>query len=78
MRLRRYLIAGVLIWVPVGLVVIVVRLMVDLADRTLLLLPPEFRPEALLGFHIPGLGIILTLLVLLLTGFVVTLSLIHI
>jgi uncharacterized membrane protein len=72
MRIKRYLIAGVLIWVPVGLVLAVLSVMVDLADRTLLLLPEAYRPDALLGFHIPGLGFILTFTVLLVTGFVVT------
>lgn len=72
MNLRRYLIAGVLIWVPVGLTVGILKLMVDLADQTLLLIPPAYRPEALLGLHLPGLGVILTFVVLLVTGFLVT------
>lgn len=72
MHFKRFLIAGVLIWVPVGLVLVVLGVMVDLADRTLLLLPEAYRPDALLGVHIPGLGILLTLAVLLVTGFVAT------
>jgi uncharacterized membrane protein len=72
MHIKRYLIAGVLIWVPVGLVIAVLGVMVDLADRTLLLLPEAYQPDAFLGFHIPGFGILLTFSVLLITGFVVT------
>lgn len=66
--LRRYLIAGLLIWVPLGVTLLVLMWLVDVMDRTLLLLPAAYRPEALLGFSIPGLGILLTVVVLLLTG----------
>lgn len=67
-HLRRYLVAGILFWVPVGVTVFVLSLLVDLMDRTLLLLPRAYRPEELLGLNIPGLGILLTLAVLLGTG----------
>lgn len=69
--MRRYLIAGVLIWVPIGITVLLLQFLVRLADRTLLLIPEAYRPEALLGFHIPGLGLILALLILLFTGILV-------
>ena len=66
--LRRYLVAGLLVWVPIVFTYFILNIAVGLMDRTLLLLPTAFRPENLLGFHIPGLGIILTFIVLLLTG----------
>jgi len=66
--LRRYLVAGIIIWVPLVVTVLVVRFLVNLMDRSLVLVPPSFRPDALLGFHIPGLGVLLTIAVLLLTG----------
>jgi uncharacterized membrane protein len=68
-RLKRYLVTGILIWVPAGVTFLVLRLLVDLMDRTLLLLPTDFRPESILGFRIPGLGILLTVTLLLVTGF---------
>lgn len=68
-RLKRYLIAGILIWVPAGVTYLILRLIIDLMDRILLVLPEAYRPETLLGFHIPGLGIVLTLSLLLVTGF---------
>jgi uncharacterized membrane protein len=68
-RLKRYLIAGLLVWVPAGVTFLVLRIAVNLMDRSLLLIPAEYRPESLLGFRIPGLGIILTLALLLVTGF---------
>ena len=68
MRLRRYLVAGILVWVPLAVTYFLLRFAVGLMDRTLLLLPQQFRPEQFLGFHIPGLGVILTLIVLFVTG----------
>lgn len=69
-HLRRYLIAGLLVWVPLGVTLLVVKLLVGFMDQTLLLLPPALRPEALVGFHIPGLGVALSILIVLLTGMV--------
>lgn len=68
---RRYLIAGLLVWVPLGITWFVIKFMIDLMDQTLLLLPPDFRPENLLGFRVPGLGVVLTIVILLVTGIVV-------
>ena len=67
-RLRRYFMAGLLVWLPVGATIVVFTLLLRLMDRALFLVPPPFRPEALLGFPIPGLGAILALLVLVVTG----------
>ncbi len=67
-RLRRYLVAGILVWLPLGLTVFLLRLLIGLMDRSLLLLPQQYRPEELIGMAIPGLGVILTVLLLLLTG----------
>ncbi len=67
-RIRRYLVAGLLVWVPLGVTVLLLKVLVDLMDQTLLLLPSPYRPDALFGFHIPGLGIVLSLAVLLVTG----------
>ncbi len=67
-RFRRYLVAGILVWAPLAVTYFLLRFAVGLMDRTLLLLPQQYRPEELLGFQIPGLGVILTLIVLLVTG----------
>jgi uncharacterized membrane protein len=71
-RLRRYLVAGLLIWLPIVVTIFVIKFLVGLMDGTLLLLPAAWRPEAVLGFGIPGLGLLLALLVLLVTGVAVT------
>jgi uncharacterized membrane protein len=68
--LRRYLVAGLLVWLPLGATFFVIRLLVDWMDQSLLLLPDLYRPENLLGFHLPGLGVVLSLIILLLTGLV--------
>jgi uncharacterized membrane protein len=66
--LRKYLIAGILVWFPLAATFALVRLVIELLDGTILLLPPEYRPEALFGFYIPGFGVILALCVLIITG----------
>lgn len=69
--MRRYLIAGLLIWLPLGVTVMVVKLLVDMMDQTLLVLPAAYHPDVVLGFHVPGLGVLLSVTVVLLTGVVV-------
>jgi uncharacterized membrane protein len=66
--LKRYLIAGLLVWVPLVITVWVLSFLVGTLDQTLLLLPQPWQPESWLGFYIPGLGVLLTLGVVLLTG----------
>ena len=65
---RSYLVAGLLIWVPVIITVFIVRFLIGMSDKALLLIPMKFRPESLLGFNIPGLGFIFAVSVLLVTG----------
>jgi len=67
-RLRRYLVAGILVWVPLGVTGFLVYLAVGFTDQTLKFIPKQYQPDTLLGFHIPGLGVILALIVLLVTG----------
>jgi len=69
--IRRYLVAGLLVWVPLGVTVALIKILVDIMDATLLLLPEGYRPEDLLGFHVPGMGIVLVTIVVFLTGVVV-------
>ena len=66
--MKRYLIAGLLVWVPLGITIWVLHFLVTTLDQTLLLVPEGARPEALFGFHIPGLGVVLSFAILLLTG----------
>ena len=71
--IRKYFVAGLLVWLPLVATAGVLSFAINLIDRTLLLLPVAYRPETLIGFKVPGLGVILTVLLV-----VLTLSLIHI
>jgi len=70
--LRRYLVAGVLVWLPILASLWVISFIVQLMDRTLLLLPARYQPERLVGYPLPGVGIVFALVVVLLTGLLVT------
>lgn len=67
-RLRRYLVAGLLVWAPLAVTWFLLKIGVGIMDKTLAIIPRQYRPDELLGFHIPGLGVILTFVVLLITG----------
>jgi uncharacterized membrane protein len=69
-RLRRYLITGLLLWIPLGITIWVLHFLVTTLDQTLLLVPARLRPAALLGVDIPGFGVLLSFAILLLTGVV--------
>ena len=65
---RRYFITGLLVWAPLGITLWVLDLLVSAMDQTLLLVPPAWRTESWLGVHIPGLGVIMSLLIVFATG----------
>jgi uncharacterized membrane protein len=69
--IRRYLIAGLLVWLPLGVTILVIRLLVGFMDKTLLLIPKDYHPDQLLGFHVPGLGLVLAVAIVLFTGIIV-------
>jgi len=66
--LRRYFVAGLLIWIPLGITIWVLSLLIGLMDQSLLLIPVAWRTESWAGVHIPGLGVILTLAIIVITG----------
>ena len=66
--IKRYLITGLVIWVPLVITVWVLLLVVNMMDQTLLLLPPQLRTENWIGVHVPGMGIVLTALIVFVTG----------
>ena len=85
MHLRRYLVAGLLVWIPLGLTILLISFAVRQMDKTLGIIPAKYQPELLLGqllhqtgftdspdaVNIPGLGVILVFLILLVTGVLV-------
>jgi uncharacterized membrane protein len=66
--MKKYLFTGLLVWVPLAITLWVLNLIIGTMDLTLTLLPPSWHPNNLLGVHIPGLGIILTAAIVLITG----------
>lgn len=69
---RRYLVTGLLVLVPLVITIWVLATLIGFLDQSLLLLPPAWRPDNLLGVHIPGFGVILTVLIVLVTGMIAT------
>ncbi len=69
---RKWLVAGLLVVVPVAITVSVLQWIIGTLDRTLLILPESWQPDRLIGVHIPGLGVLLTLGILLAVGAVVS------
>ena len=70
--IRSYLLAGLVVWLPILVTFVVLRFMIDLLDQTLALLPHSYQPEQLIGMHLPGFGVLLSLVLLLITGVVAT------
>jgi len=68
--MRRYLIAGLLVWVPLGITLWVLHFLLTSLDQVLLVLPESVQPRALFGFDIPGLGVVVAFLILFATGVV--------
>jgi len=66
--LKRYLIAGLLIWLPLAITLWVLDFIVTTMDRTLMVLPASLHPDQVLGIHIPGLGLVMSVIILLVTG----------
>lgn len=67
-KLRSYFVTGLLIWVPLVITLWVLDLIVSTMDQSLQLLPAQLQPQALFGFRVPGIGAILTVVVIFLTG----------
>lgn len=70
--MKRYFITGLLIWVPLGITAWALKFLISTMDQSLLLLPAGLHPEALVGIYVPGMGVVLTLLVVFLTGLLTT------
>lgn len=66
--LRRYFISGLLVWVPIWVTLLIINFIVSILDNTFSSLPKHYQPDAWFGFHIPGLGFLITIIVIFLTG----------
>lgn len=66
--IRRYFVSGILVWIPVVVTIFAIRFLVGLFNNGYNTIPARFRLDQLLGVHIPGLGIIITVLIIIFTG----------
>lgn len=69
--MRKYFITGLLVLIPIAITGWVIHLVMTMMDHTLLLLPHNWRPDALLGFHIPGSGALLAIILIFVAGLLV-------
>jgi uncharacterized membrane protein len=67
-KLRKWLFSGLLVLAPLGITVWVLEWVVSTLDKTLQILPNAWQPDEWLGLHIPGLGVIFALAVVLAIG----------
>lgn len=70
--IRRYFIAGLLIWLPIWATLVIIKFLIDIMDGTLRLIPAQYQPDKLIGFHIPGLGLVISIAVIIITGMFVS------
>ncbi|QJD91058.1 DUF502 domain-containing protein [Duganella dendranthematis] len=66
--MRKYFITGLLILVPLAITAWVLNLVISTMDQSLLFVPERWQPRTLVGFDIPGLGTLLTIVIVFLTG----------
>ncbi|BBU68649.1 DUF502 domain-containing protein [Fluviibacter phosphoraccumulans] len=66
--MKRYFITGLLIWAPLGITLWVLSFILGMMDQSIMLLPVAWQPRALVGFNIPGVGALITLLIVFITG----------
>jgi uncharacterized membrane protein len=71
-KLRAYLITGLVVWLPIFITVLVITSIIEWLDKVVALLPDAYQPNALFGFSIPGLGVIISLTLFVVTGILVT------
>lgn len=69
---RRYILAGILIWLPIWVTLLVLKFVIGILDSGFALLPQDYQPEQLFGFYIPGLGILISIIIIFLTGMLAT------
>src|SRR3989338_5750517 len=70
--IRRYFIAGLLVWVPLLVTLFIIRFIVNLIDSSLSFLPVAYQPDQWFGTHLPGIGLLVALLILFFTGVIAT------
>ena len=70
--MKKYLIAGLLVWLPIWATFVMVKFIISTINNTIDLIPAKYHPDAWLGVQIPGIGLVIVFLLLLITGLLVT------
>ena len=70
--MKKYLIAGLLVWLPIWATVVMVKFVIGLIDSTIDMLPNKYHPDTWIGMSIPGIGLVLVVILLFITGVLVT------
>ena len=65
---KKYMLMGVLVWLPIIVTIWAIGYIIDIADHLITILPARLQPQAIFGFKIPGLGILIAMVVVFLTG----------
>jgi uncharacterized membrane protein len=71
-KLKNAFLAGLAVTIPIGLTIYILIFLIDLMDGLLRVIPEAIHPETLLGFRIPGLGVIATLILIFIAGLLAT------
>lgn len=66
--MKKYLITGLLIWLPLAVTLWIIDFVISTMDRTVLLLPEAWRPEVAFGVRLPGFGLVVSVLIIFVTG----------
>lgn len=70
--LKKYFFAGLLVWVPIWVTLVVLRFVIEVMDNSFSLLPRGYQPDNVLGFHVPGIGMLFALIIIFFTGLIAT------
>ena len=71
-HIRRYFLAGLLVWVPIIVTLFIIQFIVEILDKTVAWIPQTYQPEHWLGVNIPGLGVIFSITIVFVTGLLIT------
>lgn len=69
-KIKNIFLTGLAVVIPAGLTIYILFFIIDIMDNLLRIIPLEYQPDTLLNFHIPGLGVIVTVILILICGLV--------
>jgi uncharacterized membrane protein len=69
-KIKMVFLTGLAVVIPAGLTIYILFFIMDIMDNLLQVIPSNYQPDTLLNFHIPGLGAIITVILILICGLV--------